>query len=192
MSIRKDKMIIVDLEATCWDGYDAPPGQENEIIEIGVCTLDLRELTLVDKRSLLVRPECSEVSPYCTALTTITPELLVEQGIAFDLACSILEQDYDSRNRLWASWGHFDFRIFKDQCKRRGVRYPFSKKHGNLKRLFADVHGTRMGIARALDALSIEPEGTAHRGVDDAWNTGRLLLTLINQHGIDILRKYGI
>ncbi|MEO0596531.1 MAG: hypothetical protein AAF126_10505 [Chloroflexota bacterium] len=32
MAIRKDKIIVVDLEATCWEGFDAPEGQENEII----------------------------------------------------------------------------------------------------------------------------------------------------------------
>ena len=41
MSIRKDKLLVVDLEATCWEGYNAPAGQKNEILEIGVCLLDL-------------------------------------------------------------------------------------------------------------------------------------------------------
>ena len=35
-----DKIIVIDLEATCWEG-DPPPGQESEIIEIGLCILDV-------------------------------------------------------------------------------------------------------------------------------------------------------
>ena len=32
-------IIIIDLEATCWNGK-IPAGQVNEIIEIGICVLD--------------------------------------------------------------------------------------------------------------------------------------------------------
>src|SRR4051812_272830 len=31
---------VIDVEATCWDGQP-PPGQVNEIIEIGLCVVDL-------------------------------------------------------------------------------------------------------------------------------------------------------
>jgi inhibitor of KinA sporulation pathway (predicted exonuclease) len=34
-----DKIIIIDLEATCWQGA-VPAGQENEIIEIGLSVLN--------------------------------------------------------------------------------------------------------------------------------------------------------
>lgn len=33
-------LIIIDIEATCWKKLP-PPGQQSEIIEIGVCTYDL-------------------------------------------------------------------------------------------------------------------------------------------------------
>ncbi|MGB1286293.1 MAG: exonuclease domain-containing protein [Aggregatilineales bacterium] len=191
MAIRKDKIIVVDIEATCWEGYDAPEGQENEVIEIGLCLLDATDFSLSDKRSLLVKPTESVVSDFCTELTSLTQEQVDTQGIAFDEACSILEKEYDSRNRLWASWGNWDRMIMKKQCKRRKVRYPFSKKHVNLKRVFQDAHGERMGLARAMKALQLDVEGTMHRGDDDAWNTGRLLSELVHIHERTILRKYG-
>jgi inhibitor of KinA sporulation pathway (predicted exonuclease) len=34
-----DKIIIIDLEATCWKGQ-IPDGEVNEIIEIGLSVLD--------------------------------------------------------------------------------------------------------------------------------------------------------
>jgi len=193
MGIRKDKIIVVDLEATCWEGFNAPPGQENEIIEIGVClvTPHSDQMTVTDKRSILVKPTESVISDFCTELTSITPELVAEKGTDFLTACQILETEYDSRNRLWASWGGFDHKFFRQQCRRRGIRYPFSKKHSNLKRVFQDSHGQRMGLARALDTVGIEALGTAHRGDDDAYNTGVLLKHLIEVYGIQILRRYG-
>lgn len=192
MAIRKDKIVVIDIEATCWEGYDAPEGQQNEIIEIGVCLLNPKiPISITGKRSILVKPQESEISPFCTDLTSITPEMLEKDGIDFDEACKILEDDYDTRNRLWGSWGALDMRLFKSQCRRRKVRYPFSKKHSNLKRVFHEFHGQRMGLARALTAVGIEAEGTAHRGDSDAYNTAVLLQHLFEVYGENILKRYG-
>lgn len=193
MAIRKDKIIVVDLEATCWEGFDAPEGQENEIIEIGVCLLEPKTtpITITDKRAILVQPTESEVSPFCTELTSITPAMLEKDGITFDEACHILEKDYDARNRVWVAWGGWDKRFMRSQCRRRGVRYPFNKKHVNLKRVFATHHGERMGLARALRAAHIDAEGTEHRGVDDAYNSARLLAHLFDTYGDNILHPFG-
>lgn len=193
MAIRKDKIVVVDLEMTCWEGFDAPPGQENEIIEIGICLLDPKAdvIEVTDKRSILVKPTRSIISPFCTNLTTITPKMVEERGIDFPTACYILEKEYDTRNRLWASWGAFDRQFFWKQSKARNVRYPFSKKHSNLKRVFQDAFGQRMGLMRAMDAVDIKPQGTMHRGDDDAYNTALLLKHLIENYGINIMKRYG-
>jgi inhibitor of KinA sporulation pathway (predicted exonuclease) len=191
MSIRKDKIVVVDLEATCWEGYDAPEGQENEIIEIGICLLEPSSGTVSDKRGILVKPEKSVVSPFCTKLTSITQEMVDTRGIRFSEACDILEKEYDTRNRLWASWGAFDRMLFKKQCKSRGIRYPFSKKHSNLKRVFQESHGTRMGLVRAMAALKIEHTGRHHRGHDDAYNTALVLHQLMRLYGQNIMKRYG-
>jgi inhibitor of KinA sporulation pathway (predicted exonuclease) len=193
MAIRKDKIVVVDLEMTCWEGFDAPPGQENEIIEIGICVLNpkLDSMEITHKRSIMVKPTCSVISPFCTDLTSITPQMVEERGVDFPSACTILEQEYDTRNRLWASWGSLDRKMFWEQCKRRKIRYPFSKKHSNLKRVFQDAFGTRMGLARAMTAVGIEAEGTMHRGDDDAYNTAMLLKHLIESYGLHIMRRYG-
>ncbi len=193
MAIRKDKIIVVDLEATCWEGFDAPDGQTNEIIEIGVCLLDPHSdpIAITDKRSILVKPIESVISPFCTELTTITPELVEKEGITFDEACHILETEFDSRNRLWVAWGGWDKRFFLSQCKRRKIRYPFSKKHSNIKRVFHENYGERLHFALALEKARIEAHGTAHRGDDDAYNTARLLRHLFEVYGKNILKRYG-
>lgn len=66
MAKRLDLILVVDVESTCWDG-DPPRGEENEIIEIGVCTLEVASGQRRDRRSILVRPERSRVSPFCTS-----------------------------------------------------------------------------------------------------------------------------
>ena len=49
MARKLDRILVVDVEATCWEG-NPPPGQTSEIIEIGLCVLDVPTLTCVEQR----------------------------------------------------------------------------------------------------------------------------------------------
>ncbi len=191
LNIRKDKLIIVDLEATCWEGYHAPKGQTNEVLEIGVCLLDMTTFEITQKQSLLVRPTESIISEFCTRLTTITQDLVDREGMAFSEACERLETEYDSSHRLWGAWGSFDYTLMSQQCKRRNVRYPFIKQYVNFKRVFQDTHGKRLGLKFALEAVELPQEGTAHRGHDDAYNIAALVSYMVQKHGAGFLRRHG-
>jgi inhibitor of KinA sporulation pathway (predicted exonuclease) len=174
-----DQIIIVDVEATCWPG-SPPEGQESEIIEIGVCLLDVASGQPLEKRSILVKPERSKVSEFCTELTTLTPKE-VNKGMTFEHACVILEQEYLAKRRIWASYGDYDHDLFQRQCERRQVKYPFSNSHINVKTLFAIMHALpyEVGMIRALEIMGLELEGTHHRGDDDAWNIANIFSKLL-------------
>lgn len=185
--IKRDKLIVVDIEATCWKDNNNPEGMPNEIIEIGLCTLSLPALTLADRASILVKPERSYVSAFCTELTTLTPEL-VATGVDFREACAMLETNYDAKSYVWVSWGNYDRRMFQKQCAEMGVPYPFSDGHVNFKEMYGQLKRKgKMGIRSAMRRSKLQWEGTHHRGVDDAWNTARLLVKTIEQHGTDFL-----
>ncbi|HVO71678.1 MAG TPA: 3'-5' exonuclease [Aggregatilineaceae bacterium] len=186
MAGRLDQVIVIDIEATCWD--DAPPeGQEAEIIEIGVCAVDVPTSTRLSKRSILVKPEHSEVSPFCTELTTLT-QAQVSGGVSFEHACQILRRRYRTSDRTWASYGDYDRRQFEKQCAVRNVPYPFSPTHINVKNLLAVFQGLRseVGLVNALELMHLPLEGTLHRGADDAWNTALILLKLMLQQRGDL------
>ena len=61
MAKKYDVILVVDVEATCWNGK-VPQDQASDIIEVGLVTLDLVSLEVLEKRSILVLPERSEVS----------------------------------------------------------------------------------------------------------------------------------
>jgi inhibitor of KinA sporulation pathway (predicted exonuclease) len=176
MAKRLDHILVVDIESTCWEGGFPPRGEFNDIIEIGLTPLEVSTGRRLEKRSILVRPERSGVSPFCTALTTLTQDM-VDWGIAFKDACRILEDEYLSRERLWASFGDYDRRQFDKQCRDQGVRYPFGPSHLNAKTLFAIGRGlpSEVGLPQALALLGLKPEGTHHRGHDDSWNIAAVL-----------------
>jgi inhibitor of KinA sporulation pathway (predicted exonuclease) len=178
---RLDHILVIDLEATCWQG--APPeGQESEIIELGLCVLEVASGRRLENPSLLIRPERSTISDYCTQLTTLT-QAEVETGMSLAEACRLLREKYRSRERTWASFGDYDRWQFQKQCQARGIEYPFGRTHINVKNLFALVHNLpkEVPLDDAMALVGFPLEGTHHRGGDDAWNIARLLGQILSR-----------
>lgn len=180
MRKKLDQILVVDLESTCWPG-DPPPGEEHEIIEIGLCVLDVATGERLDNPSILVRPICSHVSNYCRELTTLTQDK-VEAGVTLAEASRLLREEFDAQSRPWASWGDYDRQQLRRECRAKGVRYPFGDRHINAKTLFALVRGldTEVGLDTALRMLGFPLEGTHHRGGDDAWNIARIMTWILD------------
>src|SRR5215471_7354624 len=109
---------VVDIEATCWSGA-VPPGMTSEIIEIGLTVVDVPARKRVAKHRILVRPERSTVSEFCTELTGLT-QAEVDTGVSFEQACEILRTDHRSGSRPWTSWGDYDRKQFERQCPDTG------------------------------------------------------------------------
>lgn len=176
-----NRLLVVDVEATCWEGQP-PAGQVNEIIEIGVCVVDLDRRERGERRSILVRPRRSRVSAFCTELTGLT-QSEVDTGVDFAEACTLLRRDLRADSRAWGSWGDYDRKQFERQCAAGRVAYPFSSRHRNLKAEFTERLGLRKrpGMAQALTLAGLPLEGRHHRGVDDAWNIAALALLLEDQ-----------
>jgi inhibitor of KinA sporulation pathway (predicted exonuclease) len=174
-----DQIIVVDVEATCWEGI-TPTEQISEIIEIGICTLDISLGKRLENNCILVRPEQSKISQFCTELTTLRQEQ-VDQGIAFQEACAILKKKYLSKERIWASYGDYDRRQFERQCRDRNISYPFGSRHINVKSLLAIIYALpqEISMVQALELFKLPLEGIHHRGRDDAWNIAAILAKLI-------------
>ena len=175
-----DTVLVVDVEATCWEA-SPPPGQQAEIIEIGYALLDVPLGKIRREGSILVRPQRSRVSAFCTDLTTLT-QAQVEEGISFEEACRFLRESLDSQAGTWASYGDYDRKQFVRQCASFEVPYPFGEAHLNVKSLFARTHGLRreVGMATALKVLERPLIGTHHRGDDDARNIAGILADLLS------------
>ena len=103
--------------------------------------------------------------------------MIEEEGVSFEEAVDILFDEYDAPNYTWASYGAYDRNKFKNQCKDSLTDYPFSDYHINVKEQFkrsADLRKS-IGMERALKHLKIKMSGRHHRGVDDAYNTAKIL-----------------
>ena len=179
--------IVIDVESTCWETKDDQPrNQTSEIIEIGVAVVDLKSLVILNNDSILVNPQRSKVSKFCTKLTTLTQNQ-VERGFTFQAACNILKSDYKSYEKTFISWGDYDRNQFDRNCRDYNCRYPFGRRHLNLKNCFSVLHGLdyELGMDAALEHIKLPLKGTHHRGIDDAANIANILIhTLKTFRGI--------
>lgn len=185
MAQQTGRLLVVDVECTCWETQEARGHSPREIIEIGLAAVDLRNLTIVDTGGIYLKPERSEVSEHCTNLTGLT-EADLAGGHSLREACQLLRGAHDSTKMPWASWGDFDREQFDRECSLKLVAYPFTRTHFNLKAWFAATRGLRrqMGMARALEMCGLSLEGRHHCGADDAKNIARIFV-----HDARLLRE---
>ena len=176
------KIIVVDLEATCWEEDGDYQKNNSEIIEIGICILDRDSGEITQNKGILVKPEHSSVSPFCEQLTSISQHMIDSEGIYLEEAVSQLFEDYKSDQYTWASYGAYDKNMVSEQCKLKQIDYPFGDHHLNVKEVFRHACGLRksVGMKKALKILKMPLEGTHHRGVDDAYNTAKILHWSLN------------
>lgn len=172
------KVLVIDVESTCWEPPEIQPIDEiSEIIEIGISVVDIDDLQILCSETILIKPQKSKVSNFCTRLTTLTQEI-VDQGVPFQEAMNLLKTKYNSGNRTFVSWGDYDRKMFERNCADYGVRYPFGPRHLNLKNIFTLLHGLdrEPGLNKALTHLDMKLEGTHHRGIDDARNIAKIFI----------------
>lgn len=180
MAKNVDFINVIDVESTCWEG-NPPFMQVSEIIEIGIAVIDVHQKKIVKNESVIVRPEQSRVSEFCTQLTGLTQED-VDKGCHLRDAFFKLRKQYQSAITCWASYGDYDRKMFERECDRKGLKYPFDSFHINVKALIGFHFGVRLGMDSALKRLGMKLEGTHHRGVDDAYNIARILLKMRFDH----------
>ena len=168
--------LIVDLECTCWERNPPAP---HETIEIGAALCDSNG-RVIDEYQAFVRPAQQPIlSEFCRRLTAIE-QSDVENAPAFPEAFSAFVAWARSHAPcLPSSWGAFDRKQLREECRRHGLDFPFAE-HCNLKQAFAAANNIRpCGMAGALRLLELPLVGTHRRGIDDARNIARLLGRLL-------------
>lgn len=174
MSRTIKRVLVIDVEATCWE----PPEPEyiSEIIELGVTTLSLPSRKIDDNKSILIKPQLSTVSPFCTSLTGLTQELLDQEGLLFPDALQTFRKEYAPQKCMFASWGAYDQRILERNCELYDEQYPFGHNmHLNIKMLFAMQFGFTTDLQEAAEHLDLPWKGRPHRGSDDSLMAALIL-----------------
>jgi inhibitor of KinA sporulation pathway (predicted exonuclease) len=178
MSRNLSKVLIIDVEATCFESEaERPEGQVNEIIELGCVLFDVKSNQILKSMSIFVKPIKSTVSLFCTRLTTITQDLLDQEGVLFPEAMEILKREFKPRDITWISYGDYDRNQIKKDCDLHNIKSPLSQTHINIKNVFAlkNKMPKEVGLSSALSLIGEKFEGTEHRGKDDAINISKVV-----------------
>ncbi len=184
---------VVDVESTCWETREEQGDQPSEIIEIGICAINLLTFNISEKASYLIKPRFTAVSPFCTELTGWTQDDVDGAGDISD-ALAQIQADYHMKpNQIWMSWGGYDKRkLSSDPWMVGGVHQlygierdanPFAKfsDHINVKQLMAlRERQEEMGMERALKFYRETLEGRHHNGADDAYNIAKLVRRVLS------------
>lgn len=182
MRTKYDKILIIDLEAQCWD-KEVPEGFGKDIIEIGLATVNFKTLDIERHDEIIVKPEKCQISSFCKELTSIDQEMIDKNGIHLREACDILINKFSGKKRAWGSWGNYDRKHLKLECHKNDIKYPLSENHWNIKSIVVPFFGwnKEMGLKNAIEKLGMEFDGNHHRGCDDAFNTAKILVEVLKK-----------
>lgn len=180
-----NEVLVVDIEATCWETREEQGDRPNEIIEIGCAKLNLKTGVISDVASYLVKPKFTKVSPFCTQLTGWTQED-IDQGGSILVQLLAIQQDYSLQDTdCWFSCGRYD-RNKLDLYARGSVGQLYGIKreenvfvrmeHFNIKTLFGLKRREKArGMDGMLKAIGEKLEGRHHNGGDDAANIAKIV-----------------
>ncbi len=173
--------IVYDLEATCWNGR--PPGMIQEVIEIGAYKID-EYGRAVDKFSRFIKPQAHPVlSLFCKQLTGIT-QVDINRARPYP---SVIDDFLDwiniDEDYVLCSWGDFDRKIFIKNCEQHRIDFEWAQQHINLKAQYYRIRNFTkpVGLQKALRKEGFEFDGEPHRGIDDAFNTAKIFMRLIDR-----------
>ena len=177
------RLLVVDFEMTCGPGVTA---DVQDIIEIGTCVVWPASRQMAGApESMLVKPQRSRVTEFCTRLTGITPER-VGQAPGFERqAGKLKELAVREGVDAWAGWGP-DHHILHRQCEALGVADPLdSVPYFDIRRLLSPVVNLAAGaedssskvlaLKTALERMGLGFAGRHHSADADAHNAARLL-----------------
>lgn len=177
---RKKPLMVIDVEATCWETIEEQKSQPNEVIEIGYSFIN--EGIVSQGKSIIIKPEFSSLSQFCTKLTGITQEIL-DSGVNYKIGYKNLSKLITSP---WASWGYYDYSILNGMCSLYKISNFIPSSHINIRKMFAEIvmksDNPKTAPSNPKDAMSIikmKWEGANHRGDSDAYNIARIYVELL-------------
>ncbi len=204
-----ENLLVIDFEATCDDpaltsanvgtnGADGVDHVVGEIIEIPIVCVDGLTGEIKDTFHTYVKPQYSKISAYCTALTSITQEM-VDNAPTFEEAWKLVqtflhEGKYTKDNSVCITFGSSDFGVMLPNqlalCARLApvigsARLPATKTAssstamgtvgtlgtGETKTATSSTTTVALGADGTVDSVGAANPSLASSGVSPAANT---------------------
>ena len=157
--------------------------RRQEIIELGAFRINRYGDWLGEFHSFVRPVDHPRLSAYCIELTGIKQEQ-VSKAKTFLKVFPEFEDWYGQLDEptILCTWGAKDVEILQHECEQHDMETGFLKGAINLKEQYARIHklSKEAGLLKALEHAEIPFEGTHHRALDDAYNTGQLFIRYLD------------
>ena len=183
--ISTKKIQFIDLEMLCWPDGIVPPGQSNDIIQLGLVEINVDTLDIAREKRYYIRPPNKnfEVSEYCETLTGISREQLIKQGRSFNDVMRSIVKEYAPSRKITYAWGADHFPI-NEHCKRYQCANPWDQigiwDFGAIFQTSFCLKN-KMTLAKALEHMGLEFLDRPHDALNDARNLARLHCATVKQ-----------
>jgi len=174
---------VVDFEFT---QYTKPIGKPraffSEVIEIGAVLISTDTKEIIGHIEDFVKPHffpnhAAESMEFC-----MITESDMENAIEFGDMLQQIETLYVPGKTYFVAWGDADYSVIAQSCERHELPNPIlPEDYLDLAAAYKMYKGDAKtpGLSKAIEELSINADGYGHTAYDDAVNTGKVLLKLI-------------
>ncbi|KAI8606135.1 hypothetical protein EDD21DRAFT_54227 [Dissophora ornata] len=194
-----DYFIVLDFEATCDDNKPASEllvtGATSEIIEFAWLCVAKDNFAILHEEQTYVKPVSTPVTPFCQALTKITPEKLEDAGTlleAIDSLDSFITAEILDKGKsfCFVTHGAWDLRIqLPREAKDKGIILPVYLKEPILFDLkeeatkwiahHPEVVLKSFSLEKMCEAFAVSLAGQLHSGLDDAKTIVNIMKYLV-------------
>ena len=178
----KRRVVVLDVEATCWK--KGVFSRKKETIEIGAVLLPLdRAESDWPEFQTFVRPlKLPRLSTFCRELTGITQESVDAAPLFPEALRLFLEWSQPWQPVILATWSRYDFWQLDLDLEAHGLpklALPFL----DVKKLAARSIGSKSFEATARELAPDDVAMPRHRAIADARRTARILYRLLRPQG---------
>lgn len=177
--------LVVDFEFTF---YKRPVGRPRaffpEIIEVGAVKLVGENLQEAGKLQNFVKPHffpkhAKDAMDFC-----MITDKDMKKGIEFPAMLEKLAAMYEAGNTLFVAWGDADYKVLEEGCNRHKLENPIRLEDyldlAEAYKLWRGEENTP-GLKTAIAEMEVSADGLAHTAFDDAYNTGKVLVKMLEK-----------
>lgn len=153
-----NSILFVDIETACWN-HSPPHGMRNEIIEIGITSMDNTDYSLTNSNNWLVKPKHATISKFCTKFTGIGQDTIDKFGRPMNEVLSLIINEFHPMKKVWYSWGKYDKIQLNRMCKYNNLKNPFpDDKHLDAQLIVSSLLNTEKSISliKAAELLNLD------------------------------------
>lgn len=171
--------IIIDLEATIQKHPDAPL----YLTEIGAIKLNIHG-KVVNRFHSFIRPTDPKYIKdiHVNGKIFTKKEDMINASIV-DVVMDRFKKWIHDKDYVLIFWSYSDLELLLSQYKTRRYDVTWIKNYCDLQKVFMDHINTtnQISLKKAIELTNLRFIGTRHNALDDAYNTTKILLWLIEQ-----------